>query len=168
VLDYYLQGSLILSRSIDAYREDIPIPPGVEAAMAECGVASSDAVAWFESEYQAIMAAISRAAQEGLEAYAWQTSWAIENALSRSGRWQAMTSTHRVALEAAARIGDLTGQAHALRGLGRACSMLGDPDEGLFHLKRALELFNQLGDSAAHARTPSPPGHCGEQLGPLQ
>lgn len=152
VLDYYLQSAVALSSSLDAFREQIQILPPAELALSEGVETPEQALAWFEAEHPVLLAAISRAAQDGFHTHAWQLSWAIENVLSRRGRWQAMESTYRTALQAAARSSDLTGQAHALRGLGRACTMLGAVDEGLSYLARALQLFDHLCDNAPHAR----------------
>ena len=53
----------------------------------------------------------------------------------------------------ATRGGDLTGQARAHHGLGRACALLGSMPEAQAHLSRALQLYEQLGDVLAEART---------------
>jgi DNA-binding SARP family transcriptional activator/tetratricopeptide (TPR) repeat protein/transcriptional regulator with XRE-family HTH domain len=152
VLGYYLQGSLAVSRTLDPSREQIRSLPPADQLATHSFTAPREALAWFEAEHDVLMAAVARAAQHGFDTHAWQLSWALEDVLSRSGQWQAIQTTCRTALQAATRLGDLTGQAQTLRGLGRACSMLGAPDEGIPCLTRALELFDQLNDNAAHAR----------------
>jgi hypothetical protein len=152
VLDHYLQCSVAVSQSLDPTREQIRVLPPEPEAVTERIVAPADAHAWFEAEHDVLVAAAAKAARGGFDVHAWQLPWAIENMLSRRGRWHDMEGTHRIALQAAVRLGDLTGQAHALRGLGRACAMLGALDEGRCYLARALQLFDQLGDDAAHAR----------------
>ena len=152
VLDYYLQTSAALSRSLNPSRAPIPLlSPADQEVVTPQNLAPAAGVAWFEAEHQVLMAAIARAAQDGFEAHAWQLARAIETALNLSGRWQDMQATHRLGLQAARRIGDLTGQAHALNGLGWACTLLGAVAEGISYLSRALEMFDQLDDDVALA-----------------
>lgn len=171
VLDYYLQASVAMSRSIDASREQIGIVPAAEHVVTVGTVAPEEAVAWFGAEHQVLMAAVVVAAHEGFDPHAWQLAWAIQDHLRHSGQWQAMVAAHRFALQAAVRLGDPTAQAHALRGLGVACTMVGALDEGISYMSRALELFSQLDDAAALARAHlnmatvvSVPGHYGDAI----
>lgn len=99
----------------------------------------------FEAEHQVLLAVIVEAARAGFDAHAWQIPWALENVLRRRGRWHDMQAAYSTALAAARRLGDLVGQAHVLRGLGRACAHLGLVDEGRGHLAEALSLFGGAG-----------------------
>jgi tetratricopeptide (TPR) repeat protein len=60
---------------------------------------------------------------------------------------------NRLALDAALRCGDLSGQAHALRGLGSFAMSLGSFEEARSCLASAQSLFKSLGNDLGLART---------------
>jgi tetratricopeptide (TPR) repeat protein len=68
------------------------------------------------------------------------------------GYWSDWAATQRVALMAAERLDDLTGQAHARRNIGCAYLRLGAPQTARVHLRRAAAIFGQIGDDVAVAR----------------
>ncbi len=73
--------------------------------------------------------------------------------LNVCGHWHDGTRLHRLALAAARRRGDKSGQAHVLRGLGSFAMSLGDFDEAHECLSEAQQLFRDLGDDLGLART---------------
>lgn len=68
--------------------------------------------------------------------------------LDRQGRWHDWAATQHIALNAARRHNDRSGQAHAHTGIGFAYRWLGRYDEAYTHLQQALDLFAELGDTA--------------------
>ena len=104
------------------------------------------ALAWCEAEHRVLLAVITQAAEAGFDAPAWQLPWALTDYFSRRGHWRDQTTTQRIALAAARRLGDLAGQARAHHGLGCAQSMSSAGRAGHAHLAQALRLYRELGD----------------------
>jgi tetratricopeptide (TPR) repeat protein len=113
------------------------------------------ALAWLTSEEAILLAAIRQASDghAGLDGYAWRLAAAIEEFLDRRGRWRDILWTQGAALAAAGRLDDRCGQALAHTGLGRAHARLGHDDPAMAHLRRALELYRDLGDLDQQAHT---------------
>jgi tetratricopeptide (TPR) repeat protein len=149
VLEHYLRtahaGSLLLS----PHREPIEAPP---PAPTGAFTDASDALAWFSGEHQVLLAAIRNAAVSGHDAYAWRLSWTLADFFQRRGHWPDWAATQQIALQAATRLDDPVGRAHAHRGLGRANFWLNRYDESVDHLRRALEIRTELDDRAGQAR----------------
>ena len=110
------------------------------------------ALAWFEAEYQVLLAVTDLAAAPPPDPAAWQIPWALASFLNRRGRWRDMIATQTTALAAAERLGDPEGQAHTHHYLGRACVLLARYDEAATHLTTALTTYDALGDAANQAR----------------
>jgi len=106
------------------------------------------AVAWFEAEHQVLLALTSWAVAAGFDGYAWRLPWALVDYLSMSGRSLEHTASMRTALEAAARAGDMAGQARAHHGLGGPFST--NP-AAASHLGQALRLYQALDERAGQA-----------------
>ncbi|WP_327327073.1 AfsR/SARP family transcriptional regulator [Streptomyces sp. NBC_01210] len=111
------------------------------------------AAAWLGTELSVLRSVIEQAASTGYLVHAWQLAQALDLFLDRRGRWQDQLSIQRTALDAARRLGDRLGQAHAHRALGFACVRLQRNDEAQSHLRQALALFTECGDRAGQART---------------
>jgi hypothetical protein len=72
--------------------------------------------------------------------------------LNRQGHWHDLASAAATALDAARRLGDRGGEAHAHYSLGIACLGLGRGREGRARLERAVDLYRKLGDTTRQAR----------------
>jgi DNA-binding SARP family transcriptional activator/tetratricopeptide (TPR) repeat protein len=152
LLDHYLHTAYAADRMLDRFRDPIetmaPSPGTVVAEVAD----HERAMGWFATELAGLLAAIDRAAADRFDGHAWRLAWALAYFMERRGHWQPWAAAHRTALAAARRLGDPTGQAHALRSLGRVHVHLGHPDEAVSHLGQAHDLFRDAGDLAGHAR----------------
>ncbi len=104
--------------------------------------------AWFEAEYQVLLAGIRQAAATGLDTHAWQLPWAFRGYLERRGRWPDWAATQLTALDAATKLTDREAQARAHSDIGGAYARLGDPDRADGHLRQALALFRELGQAS--------------------
>ena len=105
-----------------------------------------------EAEHQVLSAAVALAAGTGFDSCAWQLPWAMAEYLERSGRWHELQTIQRTGLAAAARLGDLAGQAALSRRLGHACTLLGDYPQASAYLSECLGLYERLGDLEGQAR----------------
>jgi tetratricopeptide (TPR) repeat protein/transcriptional regulator with XRE-family HTH domain len=146
VLDHYLQTCLCVSRLLYPAWPQLSVLPAMLGAQAEPMTDLDRALAWIQAERHVLMAAIALAAAAGFDDHACQLPLALELVFYRRGWWHDLQSIQQTALEAATRLGSLTGQAHALRSLGQAQAMADSLDEGVVHISRALLLFQDLGD----------------------
>ena len=155
VLDHYLHTALAADRLLQPAREPPPLTqPPRPGARADDLAGYDQALAWFEAERPVLLAAIAEAAAAGLVTHAWQLCWAVEDFAVIRGHWHDYARAQRTALSAAEQAGDVTGQAYAHRGLGRALLARGDDphDEARAHALRALDVFSQLNDTTGQAR----------------
>ncbi|MEO3743089.1 BTAD domain-containing putative transcriptional regulator [Plantactinospora sp. B5E13] len=150
LFDHYLHSSRLADRQIAPQLDHRlePPAPGVTT------VASPDherAVAWFTTEHQALLAASLRAAELGMPEFVAPLTAALDSYLHMSGRIQDWVSIRESALSTARTLGDLSGQAAAHLGLGRAHSKLGRFDTAEVHLREALHIYRTVGNSTALA-----------------
>ncbi|MEO3856590.1 BTAD domain-containing putative transcriptional regulator [Acrocarpospora sp. B8E8] len=151
LLDHYLHTADGADLLMDPYRVPIALPPPRPGVTVEHLLDSAAGFAWFAAEWPTLEALTRHAATAGFGAYVWQLAWAYSDFLYWRGRWHDLTTTHRIALEVARRLGSPAGQAHAHRGLAGACALLARHGEAHDHLLRALDLFGAVDDQADQA-----------------
>ncbi|MEK8109741.1 tetratricopeptide repeat protein [Micromonospora sp. M12] len=165
LLDHCLHTAHAADLALHPHFSTISLPRPQVGVTPESPRSRSAATAWFTVEVPVLLAAVSLAARFGFEGHAWRLAWTMSGFLHRQGHWQDWLGTQRIALAAASRIGDRTGQAHAHRSLGLACSRLRRYDEADDHLRRALDLFTDVGDDAGRAHTYLNRGQLAERQG---
>jgi DNA-binding SARP family transcriptional activator len=151
-LDHYLHTAARAALLLDTAKEPVVLAPPRPGTIPEQPADHRQALAWFEAEHQALIAALGLAARSGFDGHAWQLSWAMASFLHLRGHWQEWAATQRTALAAATRLGDATGQALSGRLLGTASAALGDHDQARGHYARSLTLYQRLGNQAGEAR----------------
>jgi transcriptional regulator with XRE-family HTH domain/tetratricopeptide (TPR) repeat protein len=153
MLDYYLHTAHRAHQVLYPGRELISLDVLTPGVAPETFSGKASALAWLESESQVLLKVTDLAAQAGFDAHAWRLPvvlWTFHNVC---GHWHDGTRLHRLALAAAERRGDRSGQAHALRGLGAFAMSLGAFDEAQACLSAARTVFTDLGDNLGLART---------------
>jgi DNA-binding SARP family transcriptional activator/Tfp pilus assembly protein PilF len=146
LLDHYLHsahaagtrlhpGSLL--RGLPAVGEGVTVAEFADRAQAD---------AWYAAELGTLVAVTALAAESGFVTHAWRIPWAMAPVLDRKGHRREWTAVSELALAAARRGGDLTGQAHAHRWLGQLLSVGGDQEEAHAHLREAMVQFGAVGD----------------------
>lgn len=131
-----------------------PVPSlGYDGMDPACDAGADAALAWFAAELQVLLRAAAQAARHGFDTYCWQLAWAITAYLAPHGLWQDQRAVQETALAAAERADDPAGQAMACRLLARAHSRLGGADAAEARLRRALDLYTALDDTAGRAQT---------------
>ncbi|MFG1892407.1 BTAD domain-containing putative transcriptional regulator [Micromonospora zamorensis] len=165
LLDHCLHTAHAADLALHPHFSDISLPPPRAGVTPERPKNKLAATAWFTAEVPVLLAAVPLAARAGFEGHAWRLAWTMAGFLHRQGHWQDWLGTQRIALAAASRIGDQTGQGHAHRSLGLACSRLRRYDEADDHLRRALDLFTDVGDDAGRAHTCLNLGQLAERQG---
>ncbi len=153
MLDHYLHAAHAAHAALYPGRELIDLDACAAGVTPEEFGGKASALAWLEDEYQVLLKVTDLAARTGFDAHAWRLPvvlWTFHNVC---GHWHDGTRLHRLALEAARRNGDLSGEAHALRGLGSFAMSLSAFDEAHECLLAAQEAFRELGDDLGLART---------------
>ncbi|MEU4234729.1 tetratricopeptide repeat protein, partial [Nonomuraea sp. NPDC026600] len=148
---HYLHVADVANRLLNPHRERIPLAPFRPGTVQVDFRDHHEALAWFTAEHALLLAAVERAAETGFGTYAWQLAWTLTDFLDRRGHWRDYATTQATALKAAGDEGDLPGQAHASRGLGRACTRLERYDEAHTYFLQALDLYARLGDRTGQA-----------------
>ncbi|MFK3980536.1 BTAD domain-containing putative transcriptional regulator [Micromonospora sp. NPDC050397] len=152
VLDHYLHSAHGADRLLYSRLDAItPLPPDGDVGV-ESFTEPAAALAWFDAERVVLLRVIDLAASVGRHTHAWQIAWTISMFLNRRGYWQDWAQAQQAAVDATANHNDL-GQAHAHRLLGLVYLRLNRTDEAHTQLRRALALFQQLGDRAGEANT---------------
>ena len=95
-----------------------------------------------------LLALIGYADANGFDEYAWQIAWTLGPFFNRRGRWRDYAATQATALAAAQRLGDTVALAHTHYLLGNAQAHMGDYEAASPNIRRALDLFRELGDRA--------------------
>lgn len=150
-LDHYLHTAYAAAMLLYPYRDPITLVPASPGVTPERLADRGRARAWFEAEQVVLLAAVRQAADTGFAEHSWQLTWALGDFLDWRGQWHDLLAVHRIALRAASRLSDPTGQAHIRRGLARAYIRLGRLRPARTHLDRAIELSRLVGDNATEA-----------------
>jgi tetratricopeptide (TPR) repeat protein len=151
-LDHYLHTAHAAAVQLNPAREEITVRPPRPGVTPEPVDGYQQALAWFEAEHHVLISAVTVAARAGFDACAWQLPWAMANFLDWHGHWHEWAAVERIAVAAAGRLGDRTGQAVATRALASVCARFGDYDQARTHMADCLGHYRQLGDRAGQAR----------------
>jgi tetratricopeptide (TPR) repeat protein/transcriptional regulator with XRE-family HTH domain len=152
MLDHYLHTAARAGRLLEPGKEPVILAPPRPGAAPGQPADHSQALAWFEAEYQILLAALTLATESELDTHAWQLSWAMEPFLRARGHWQERAATQRTALAAATRLGDTAAQALSTRLLANACTDLGDQDQALAYYASSRTLYQRLGNWVGEAK----------------
>jgi len=147
LLDYCLHTAQVAARVLQGTWNDLHLPPPVSGATPEVPGDVEAASAWFDTEMMMLLAAV-RDAADGFEGHCWRLAWTLSSLLDTRARWAEYEATQQVAVDAAERVGDHTGEAYAHQCLGRAHARAGRIEEAVAHLELALDHFTLIGDEA--------------------
>ena len=152
VLDYYMHAAHEAALLLNPARDMLVSTPFADAAPPQVTDAE-DAMAWFEAEHAVLLAVIATAAKAGFDYHIGRITWSLADYLDRRGHWHDWAAMQRFGVTSAQRAGDRAAQARAYRGLGRAYTQLRAYQDALDQLKRAVDLYGQLGDTVGEGRT---------------
>ncbi len=148
VLDHYLHTAMAASQRFSPFRSPLRLAP-VQPDVLPADVADKEqAMSWFDAEVPVLLALIGYADANGFDEHAWQISWTLGPFFNRRGRWRDYAASQGTALGAAQRLGDTVALAHTHYLLGNAQSHMGDYETASPNIRRALDLFRELGDRA--------------------
>lgn len=153
LFDHYLHTAATADRLLYPHRPSVGLPvPNAEITLPDLPDHAT-ALAWFDTEHATLIAVTEWAGASGFDAHAWRLATALGEYLGRRGRWNDLITVQQIAVEAARRLEDGAGQAHAHRGLARAHAFRGEYDLARKHFGRALEQYAAIGDDIHRART---------------
>jgi tetratricopeptide (TPR) repeat protein/transcriptional regulator with XRE-family HTH domain len=124
--------------------------------------------AWLDTERACLVAAAAHAAAHGRPTHTIQLSTTMHRYLQGGGHYHDALLLHGHAHRAAAQVGDVAGESHALRELGATYLQLGRYGLADDYLQRALAQFRQTHDQTGEAITLTTLGVIHERLGSLR
>jgi DNA-binding SARP family transcriptional activator len=151
LLDHYLHTAYAAATLLNPVQRPIAIAPARPGVTPEVVEDDQQALTWFETEHQVLLAAVRLAAETGADTCAWQLARNLADYLNRRACWQDLLTVEHTALAAATRAGDLAAQATMKRGLGYTHDCLGNYAQASIELAGALDLCQQLGDLVGQA-----------------
>ncbi len=144
-LDHYLRTAdralAVLEQSAKADLVPLDPQPGVRPVPL---VGVEAATGWYMAERRVVAAAVARAADLGLDGYAWRLADAMHPLFLR-GLWRELAAMAEIAVAAARRLDNRAAEAAAHLELGRCHRRLGDTDRALVELERCILLATQAG-----------------------
>ena len=155
MLDHYLHTAIPAALLVQPTRDLPVLAPAKPGVVPEIITGREQAMTWFEAEHQVLLATVAQAASTGFDTHAWQLPEALLDFQVWRGYWHDSAGAQQEALAAARRLGEVSAQARAQRGLAHTSVMLSSYQDARTHAGQALELYRQLGDRAgqgvAHA-----------------
>lgn len=164
LVDHYL-------RAADAADVMIAPPGRFQAAAAKpaappLGLADADeALAWFDAERVALLAATRISAADGRTGPCWQLAAKLHRYLHRQGWTEDLRQISEVALARTVQDGDRRGEALTRTNLGLALYRAGEFAAAREHLLLALPLFRALGDLRGESQATAALGNACKKLG---
>ncbi|MEV4630338.1 BTAD domain-containing putative transcriptional regulator [Micromonospora sp. NPDC049523] len=153
MFDHYLHTGDTTARLLDPHRDPIVRHGPHPGTAPEPFTEYAPALAWYAVEKPVLLAMVEQAARTGFDGHSWRLAWILFDYLDIHGYWHELITVQRVAMAAARRLADESGQAHAHWGLARAQAKLGRSGTALTHFRHALELFERIGDRTGQAHT---------------
>jgi tetratricopeptide (TPR) repeat protein len=151
MLDHYLHTAHAAMLVSVPYRHPLTLAPPTRGTTPEHITSESQAMAWFDANYQVLLAVIALAADSGHNVHAWQLPWIMGDYFRYMGHWRDWVATHHSALVAAQHLGDPLALARSHDGLAVAYVQLGRLEEAQAHLTRALDFCRIAGDRHGQA-----------------
>lgn len=153
ILDHYVHTAHSAATALDPYRAAIPLDPPRQGVTPEAIADYRQAVRWFTTERQILVAAVHQAVSAGAYAHAWRMAWTTTGFLDMAGYWTERAALLHATLDIAPHDPGWPWQAFAHRSLGHAYVRMGRFDDAHTHLQQALDLFGRSGDRVGQART---------------
>lgn len=150
LLQWYLGTALRAAEILSPHRYRIPL----QKSQAPNPLLNSakDALAWYDSEQENVIAAIRQASAAGLRDIAWQLSTALFPLFNRRDSWADCITAHRIAVDNAHAAGSRQGEAWARQNLGLGLVKIADM-EAFARLGEALAMRREMRDLVGQAQT---------------
>ncbi|WP_240522152.1 ATP-binding protein [Amycolatopsis vastitatis] len=139
VVDFYLHTANTADRLLNPHRRlqlDPPAPGTRPHPLSDAAAA----LAWLTAEHAHVLAAQHTAESQHRYRVVWQLAWTLYTFLVRRGYRDEVRTAWQTAVAATAHLPDPAARALAHRRLGRAYSRLGQHEDAISQLRRALDL----------------------------
>jgi tetratricopeptide (TPR) repeat protein len=145
MIDYYLATATLADFRVMPCRDGVTrtVPDSASSPVIST---VRDAMDWFTTENDTLLAMIALAAKHGFDAHVDQLAWACDTFLGRTGQRHERVAVNRLALDAARRSDDLAAQIRSLWSLSRTIARMGEFTEAAECLAEAADLNQNLGD----------------------
>jgi len=150
---YYLHTAHAAERILAPHADPLSPGPAPAGVVVEALGGDRDALDWLAGEYPVLLAVLEGAARSERDRLVCLLAWSLEPFFDRRGHWHDGLAAQRTALAAASRLSDPVWEARGLLGLARAEGRLGLHERSRPRLRRALDLFTELGDRGGQAQT---------------
>lgn len=151
LIGYYLHAAARAADLLEPTRRRWDL--GAPGAELPSFAGQPEAVAWLTAEYENLVAAVAAASARELQDQCWQLAQCLWRFFFVRGHLQDWIFTHRLALAATMRTGDVRARAETHKNLGLAHWRRADFTEALDHHHRALTLDERDGDIWGQAKT---------------
>ncbi|MGY0059791.1 AfsR/SARP family transcriptional regulator [Streptomyces sp. LZ34] len=151
LLDFCLHTACAAAELLDPHRDRIPLPEPRPGVVPEAFADEEDALKWFTVEHPFLLGAMDLARAFGFDSHVWMLAQALEPFFDYRGHWRDWADTQHTALLAAQRLGELSWQAAAHRGLGAVYTQIKRLDDGHAHFQHALDLYGRSAERLGQA-----------------
>lgn len=153
LVDFALHTAYTAERLLYPQRSPIELPLPASDPHSRPLDGYTDALDWFDTEHQCLLATQRAASAHGWHEATWQLAWCLTTFHSRRGHLHDDLAAWQLAGAAADHVGDPAARTQANRNLGRVYAWLGRHGEALDHLNQAIALAERLDDrdGQAHA-----------------
>ncbi|MEV0675433.1 tetratricopeptide repeat protein [Actinosynnema sp. NPDC050436] len=165
VVDFYLHTADAAARLVDPHTALTPLEPPTSEVSPQPLSDQHAALAWLDAEHPHLLAAQHTAAAQGRHHTAWCLAWCLTDFHRRRGHLHDDVAAWRVAVTSAGHLPDPGTLIRTHRHLGAAQARLDRHDEAIGHLRQALALAEEHGDSTQQAHTHHELAQAWEQRG---
>ncbi|MEU6246763.1 BTAD domain-containing putative transcriptional regulator [Glycomyces sp. NPDC047010] len=149
LLDWYTATGLAASAHVQPASVDPSLAPPAGAVPLEFD-GSEQAIEWFETEHDNLLAAVAAAEAHGLDRHCWRLVHLLWAHLDRCRAWPEIAALAETGLAAARRAGDRFGEAEMLT-MRASLRHLERYEEAIASQRAALELYRGLGNAGGQA-----------------
>ncbi len=149
---WYLHHADAAARLLTPHRRRVPLEPPGAWYEPPAFTTAAGAQRWCESEHTRLLSTVRAAAEHGPDGLAWQLPVAMWSYYFTSPHLDEREEAARLAVAAAVRAGDRSGEGRARNDLATALAALGRHGEVLAELRLARALFASIDDRAGEAQ----------------
>ncbi|MER5201152.1 BTAD domain-containing putative transcriptional regulator [Streptomyces sp. NPDC002755] len=146
VLDHHLHTARNALARLSPHRIVPPPPPALPGVTTIEHGSAAHALAWCGAEIRGLVGLVGLASRHGFHDHTWRLARLVELLLDQQGLRHDAVEPRRAALDSARHLCDPVALAHAYSSLGELTGRLGRTEDAHIQLRRAHELFGELGD----------------------
>ncbi|OQR59306.1 hypothetical protein B6E66_35875 [Streptomyces maremycinicus] len=148
VLDHHLHTARNALARLSPHRIVPAPPPALPGVTTIEHGSTAQALAWCGAEIRGLVGLVRLASRHGFHDHTWRLALLVELLLDQQGLRLDAVEPRQAALDSARHLCDPVALAHAYGSLGELTGTLGRTEDAHIHLRRAHELFGELGDLA--------------------